>query len=319
MALLKRNGVRLGRGLRLVSGADEEHGGRWGFGWLAEKHPDTLKAEFAVNEGGGEPVEIGGAITYLLGTGEKGRLEIHIRFKGESAHASVPWQGKNSSYTLARALTTIEGYEAELDASLPLFQHLGTFGIETKPSKTNVEEVIAEANTRSRRLGTILRALSRMTLTPTMVTGGVKSNSVPESITLTCDVRTLPFQDEAYVRKQLDKVLAGIEGVEYDVDYMSVPNQSPFDSPHVKAIQRAMSLGVGRTDLRWVPAISTGFTDSRFTRGLGVPTYGFNATHPDDDPILNRAHGTDESVGIASLICATKAMVALAYEVCEAK
>ena len=32
MRLLKRNGVQLGEGLILVSGADEEHGGRYGFG-----------------------------------------------------------------------------------------------------------------------------------------------------------------------------------------------------------------------------------------------------------------------------------------------
>jgi acetylornithine deacetylase/succinyl-diaminopimelate desuccinylase-like protein len=318
MAVLKRNDVRLSHGLRLVSGADEEHGGRWGFGWLADKHPGALEAEFAVNEGGGVPVKIGNTLTYLLGTGEKGRLEIHIRLKGESAHASVPWLGRNASYTLARALAAIEAYRPELDTSLPLFDHLGKFGIETKPSPANIDEVIAETQKRSPRLATILRALSRMTLTPTMVRGGVKSNSVPESITLTCDVRSLPFQDEAYVRGQLDRALTGLEGVEYDVDYMSVPNQSPFDSELATAVRRAQALAVDRDDIQWVPAISTGFTDSRFTRDLGIVTYGFNGTHPDDDPMLQRAHGTDESVGIVSLVSGTKAMLALAYDLCGA-
>ncbi len=318
-AILKRNNVHLTHGLRLVSGADEEHGGRWGFGWLADKYPETLEADFAVNEGGGVPVRTGNNLTYLLGTGEKGRLEIHIRFKGDSAHASVPWLGKNSSYTLARALTAIEAYEPELDTSLPLFDHLSNFGIETKPSTVNIEAVIAEAHKKSPRLSTILRALSRMTLTPTMISGGIKSNSVPETISLTCDVRTLPFQDEAYVRAQLDSVLAGIEGVEYDIDYMSVPNQSPFETELAESIKRAMALAVERDDIQWAPALSTGFTDSRFTRNLGIITYGFNAGHPDDDPMLHRAHGTDESVGIASLISATKAMIALAHDLCGAR
>ncbi len=74
MALLQRNGVRLRHGLRLVSGADEEHGGRWGFGWLADNHPESLESEFAVNEGGGMPIDTSGSLPYLLGTGEKGRL-----------------------------------------------------------------------------------------------------------------------------------------------------------------------------------------------------------------------------------------------------
>ena len=35
MRLLRRNGIELNDGLVLASGADEEHGGRYGFGWLA--------------------------------------------------------------------------------------------------------------------------------------------------------------------------------------------------------------------------------------------------------------------------------------------
>ena len=48
MAIMRRSGVRLDHGLRLVSGADEEHGGRWGFGWLADNHPESLASRFAV-------------------------------------------------------------------------------------------------------------------------------------------------------------------------------------------------------------------------------------------------------------------------------
>ena len=39
MRLLVRNGIQLEDSLILCSGADEEHGGRYGFGWLAENHP----------------------------------------------------------------------------------------------------------------------------------------------------------------------------------------------------------------------------------------------------------------------------------------
>ena len=319
MAVLKRNGVRLRHGLRLVSGADEEHGGRWGFGWLADNHPESLECDFAVNEGGGTPVEIGNSLVYALGTGEKGRLEIHIRFRGDSAHASVPWTGTNASYTLAQGLKAIEQYEPELDTSLEIFDHLSEFAIEEQASPANINSIVEQANSFSPRLGSMLRALSRMTLTPTMIKGGIKSNSVPEVFELTCDVRTLPFQDEAYVRSQLDKVLAGIENVEYDVDYMSVPNSSPFETELGDAVRRAQAVAVQRDDIRWVPAVSNGFTDSRFTRNLGIVTYGFTGSHPSDDPMLSRAHGTDESVGIATLVSATRCMLALACDLCEAQ
>jgi acetylornithine deacetylase/succinyl-diaminopimelate desuccinylase-like protein len=164
-----------------------------------------------------------------------------------------------------------------------------------------------------------MRALSRMTLTPTMIRGGVKSNSVPESINLTCDVRTLPHQDEGYVREQLVQILEGIPGVDFEIDYMAEPNSSPFDTDLFRSIQTNTARVLGRDDIQWVPAISTGFTDSRFTRPLGIITYGFNGSHPDDDPMLSRAHGTDESVGIRSLMSGTKIMLALAYDMLAAK
>ena len=160
----------------------------------------------------------------------------------------------------------------------------------------------------------MLRALSRMTLTPTMVSGGIKSNSVPESIKLTCDVRTLPHQDDGYVEQQLEQVLEGIPGLEYEIDYMAVPNSSPFETDLARSIRSATSRVLGRGDIQWVPAISNGFTDSRFTRQLGVTTYGFSGSHPDDDPLLNHVHGTDESVGIKSLVSGTKIMLALALD-----
>ena len=312
MRLLKRNGVRLEDGLILASGADEEHGGRYGFGWLAENHPEKLNAPFAVNEGGGEPVAAG-SLTYVLGTGEKGRLQAEITVKGTSAHASVPWQGTNAMYRLARVLQRIEAYEPELDTSTSLFGHLSTFAIEHKASPENIEEIIAETEETDPRLASVLRALSRMTVTPTMVAGGIKSNSVPESISVTCDIRTLPHQDDAYVRQELTEALAGIPGVDLEIDYMAVPNASPFETDFAQRIRSATALVLGR-DIEWVPGISTGFTDSRFTRSLGTLTYGFSGSHPDDDPMLSNVHGTDESVGINSLVSGTKIMLALAYD-----
>ena len=315
MRLLIRNGIQLEDSLIFCSGADEEHGGRYGFGWLAENHPDKIRAPFAVNEGGGTPIDSPSGLTYLLGTGEKGRLQVEIEVKGVSSHASVPWQGTNALYTLQRVLQRIEAYEPERDTSTSLFDHLSVFAIEHKPSAANVDEIIAEIEPENPRFASMMRALSRMTLTPTMITGGIKSNSVPETIRLTCDVRTLPHQSDDYLREQLDSILEGIPDTTYEIDYMAVPNSSSFDTDLGRSVQRATAAALGIDDIQWVPAISTGFTDSRFTRPLGTVTYGFNGSHPDDDPMLSRAHGTDESIGISSLISGTKIMLALAVDV----
>ena len=318
MRLLKRNNIELKDDLILASCADEEHGGRYGFGWMAEHHPEKLDAHYAVNEGGGVPISAAGALTYLLGIGEKGRLQLEIEVRGSSAHASTPWQGSNALFGLSEVVKRIEAYEAERDTSTSLFDHLSTFAIEDKPSPENIDQIIADHEENQPRFTSIMKALSRMTITPTMINGGIKSNSVPESVRLTCDVRTLPHQDEAYVRQELGKILEGIDGVEIDVDYMSIPNASEFDTEFASRIQISTARALGRDDIQWVPSLSTGFTDSRFTRNLGTTTYGMVGSHPDDDPMLSFIHGTNESVGIRSLVSGTRIMLALAYDVLAA-
>ena len=259
MRMLKRNGIPLKDSLILASCADEEHGGRYGFGWLADNHPDRLAAPLAVNEGGGTPIEAAGALTYILGVGEKGRLQVEIDVKGTSAHASTPWQGTNALYRLAQAVQRIEQYEPERDTSTGLFNYLSTFAIEDKPSPENIDQIIEDTQERNPRFASILRALSRMTVTPTMINGGIKSNSVPESIRLTCDVRTLPHQDEDYVRSELSNVIGDIPGIDFQIDYMAVPNSSPFESGFVNKIKNATAITLGRNDIQWVPGLATGF------------------------------------------------------------
>jgi len=319
LVIMKREKIKLNNGLRLISGADEEHGGRWGFGWLLENHPNILKAEYAINEGGGTPVEVGDSIYYLLGTGEKGRLELNVELKGESAHASLPWLGTNASYNLLKVLNLIQNYQPELNISLPFFQYLNHFGIEENVTSENVEKIIELLKKKLPRLSYLSKALSRMTITPTIINGGVKSNSVPEQIKLICDIRTLPFQDENYVIKELNELFSDLEEVKYEIDYMSVPNYSPFETELKDAISKAHSKSIGVEEIKLIPSTSNGFTDSRFTRNAGTITYGFSGAHPNDDPMLANVHGTDESVGISSLVSSTKTMLALAYDLCEGK
>ena len=319
MRLLKRNNIELKDSLILASCADEEHGGRYGFGWMAEHHPEKLAAPYAVNEGGGVPIQAAGALTYLLGIGEKGRLQLEIEVRGSSAHASTPWQGSNALFGLSEVVKRIEAYEAERDTSTSLFDHLSTFAIEDKPSPENIDQIIADNEETQPRFASIMKALSRMTITPTMIQGGIKSNSVPETVRLTCDVRTLPHQDEAYVRQELDKILDGIPGVEIDIDYMSIPNASPFETEFAHRIQISTANALQRDDIQWVPSLTTGFTDSRFTRNLGTTTYGMVGSHPDDDPMISFVHGSNESGGIRSLSSGTRIMLALAYDLLAVK
>ena len=67
---------------------------------------------------------------------------------------------------------------------------------------------------------------------------------------------------------------------------MAVPNSSPFETDFAQRIRHATANALGLEDVQMIPSISTGFTDSRFTRSLGTVTYGFTGAHPEDDPQL---------------------------------
>ena len=316
LILLRRAGCALKGDLILAAGADEETGGEYGFAWLAKNAPEAILADYAINESGGGPIPTPQGLVFTINTGEKGRLEAHITLRGKATHAASPWMGNNPAFKLAEVLRRLQAWQPEIDVSGELFAHLPALLGRADPiTPENVDALADELSQVSRSLGSAIRGLSRMTLTPTMVFAGVKSNSVPASCRLVCDVRTLPHQDEATVRRQIDEVLAGIEGASYELIYTAVPNASSYDTPLTAALQRATALAAGRNDLRWLPSLTTGFTDSRLVRPLGIVTYGFNPDHPAAD--LNHpagVHGANESSEVATLLFRTKLLLALALD-----
>lgn len=314
LILLRRAGVPLAGDLILAVGADEECGGDYGFGWLARNAPEKIQADFAINEGGGSPVRLDSGLAYFLAVGEKGRLEAHFTIKGVSFHASQPWRGQNPLFVLAELLRRLEAYQPQRDVAAEMFKHLSLFGIRETPTVANVDRLADEVSARNPAYGSQLRALSRMTLAPTMVSAGIKSNSIPETCRLTCDVRTLPHQDERYVRRELERLAQGLSGVEIELVYTAVPSASSYDTPFREMVQRATAATVGRDDLTWAPDLTVGFTDSRLVRPLGTVVYNFVPDHPDDNPALNIAHGANESASIRSLLTQTKMLLALAME-----
>jgi acetylornithine deacetylase/succinyl-diaminopimelate desuccinylase-like protein len=315
MVLLKRAGVKLRGDLILCANGDEETGGEYGIQFLAEKHPERIRATYAINEGGGRPLHLpDGRLFFLLATGEKGRMEITLTLRGTSCHAASPWRGENVCGQIADVLKRILAYEPQRDVSAEIFRHLPKlFDLPGAISAENVDETITHLKETLGEGADALRGLSRMTLTPTMVRAGVKSNNVPETATITCDVRNLPHQDEAYVRGELERILEGL-GAEIAIKYTATPNTSPYDTPFTQAIQRATARVLGRDDLVWAPGLTIGFTDSRFVRPLGALVYNFAPGNIAKDAPPSMAHGTDESIDIEGLVNMTRMMVAIAWE-----
>jgi acetylornithine deacetylase/succinyl-diaminopimelate desuccinylase-like protein len=71
-ASLAREGWRPARGdLLVISVSDEEVGGT-GAEWLIAEHPELVRCDYFLNEGGGECVEVDGSRAYAMCVGEKG-------------------------------------------------------------------------------------------------------------------------------------------------------------------------------------------------------------------------------------------------------
>lgn len=319
MLLLKRAGVTLGGSLILAACADEEAGGVYGAGWLAKTNPELILADVAVNEGGGTAARTPSGLAYFLTVGEKGRYEVHITIEGRSWHASQPWRADNPLFKTATVLQRIRDYQPPLDVSAPLFAHLQQlFRLPKAVTSANVDEMAALIAATDPSMGASLKSLSRMTLVPTLISGGVKSNSIAERIMLTCDIRSMPSQDTSDVQHEVERVLEGIPGVSFELVRTAVPSASRSDHPFAEAVRRATALAIGRDDFAWVPGLTAGFTDSRHVRPLGAVVYDFAAGDPDANAGLYGAHNKNESQDIASLVTQTRMLLALAWDVLAA-
>jgi len=311
LVLLQRAGARLGGELVCLAAADEESGGKWGAGWVAEHFAELVRADVAINEGGGSPIHSPQGLLYPVCLGEKGRLEARITRQGRSGHASMPWRADNPVPVLAEAIQRIVAYEPEIDVSNPFFrQVLSALGVKQAPTAENIDR-IADGLEGQVALGSFLKAASRLTITPTMLEAGVKSNSIPDRASLTCDVRALPGQDDAFVRAELEHILRGLD-ITVDVNYTAVSNASPADAPFVDVLRQALGAALGNHAFSILPSLTVGFTDSRFLRPLGTQVYGFSPHHPSAEPIRSGVHGNNEFMEIDSLMLRTKYAIAVA-------
>jgi acetylornithine deacetylase/succinyl-diaminopimelate desuccinylase-like protein len=96
------------------------------------------------------------------------------------------------------------------------------------------------------------------------------------------------------------------------VDHTALANTSPATETLVAALSDALHRNLGRS-VDVVASLSGGFTDSRFVREVGVPSYGFSPSHPDSDPGRHHAHGPNEAVAIRDLVLQTAVYLDLAY------
>ena len=104
LASLAREGFQPAGDLIFVAAADEEQGDGYGLEWLVETHPEAVRAEYSVNEGAGDRLELGGRVFYVVGVAEKMSAPFRLRVHGRSGHASMPGIADNALVKAARLI-----------------------------------------------------------------------------------------------------------------------------------------------------------------------------------------------------------------------
>jgi acetylornithine deacetylase/succinyl-diaminopimelate desuccinylase-like protein len=272
-----------------------------------------VKATVALNEGGGGSVRSPNGLAYGFATGEKGRLEVRVHVSGKPGHASAPWRAENALERAGIVLERVRRYAPELDTSHPLFAALPErYGLKGPLTPKSVPDVIEKLDPDYPSVAGTLRAASRLTLVPTMLTAGIKSNSIPAGCTVVCDSRTLPHQDAAFVTGEVEDLLADLPWARVEVETTAVSNASEYEHPFRDAALAGLRLALRRPEVELVPALCGGFTDSRFLRPLGTQVYDFMPLHPEAEERDTGVHGTNERIEVAGLVARTRFLVAAA-------
>jgi acetylornithine deacetylase/succinyl-diaminopimelate desuccinylase-like protein len=310
---LARGGWRPASGdLLLAIVADEETGGELGAKWLCEQHPDAVRSDFVVNEGGGGAFDFDGRRLYTLCVGEKGIFRFKLRARGVAGHASIPRIGENALVKLAPLIQrlaeqpplepTEEGLEF-LGAVLgePV---LGAEGIDRGLEALRAEQPLIADYLAEPMLG--------VTLNPTRAWGSEKANVVPSMAEVLVDCRVPPGMGEPEVRDRV-KGLLGDDGYEIEFTEEVAGNRSPADSPLADAIQGWLADADPGAEL--APIAMPGFSDSNWFRSAfdAATVYGFCPHRRrgllEAAPLI---HGADERVPVEDLELASRFFFELA-------
>ncbi|MEJ8815999.1 M20/M25/M40 family metallo-hydrolase [Variovorax ureilyticus] len=303
LSQLKREGFKPNRDIVLALTADEELGDvpTNGAFWLVNNQRALLDAEFGINEGGGGQLNNGKPVLHRVQVAEKMYTTYKLEVRDVGGHSSLPTPN-NPVYELGTALDRLGKYRFPVklaEVTQKYFERSAQF--ETGQMAEDMRAVASgkpdEAATDRLSKSALYNATLRTTCVATQVTAGHAENALPQSAKATVNCRILPHDDPAEVDAALRKVL---ETPRMKIEQSNPPLKSPPSPLRPDVVQVVESL----TQQMWpgipvVPTMSTGATDSRFMRNLGIPMYGVSGIF--SEPSDARAHGLDERVAIPRL------------------
>jgi acetylornithine deacetylase/succinyl-diaminopimelate desuccinylase-like protein len=297
-ASLKRKGFEPAGELVFLTVADEEvgQGVGWGLRWLVEAHPDAARCDYAVNEGGGDRLLLGGKPVYLCATAEKMSAPFKLRVRGRSGHASMPGIADNALVKAARYVEALGAYEPPRHM-IPEAHGLLEAVLGEAPT---LEDALARAGELSPLLPPLVEPLLSLTLSPTMIDASHQRNVIPALCEITVDCRLLPEQTPADAEPL---IRAALGNGSYELEWIEATGgtRSDLDTPLWDALAGFVS-GIER-GAHIAPIASAGFTDSHYLReAYGATAYGFFPMKAMDTELATKlVHSANERIAVDDL------------------
>jgi acetylornithine deacetylase/succinyl-diaminopimelate desuccinylase-like protein len=309
---LARSGWRPARGeLLIVAVVDEETGGSLGAQWITEQHPEKVRCDLLINEGGGAFFEYGGKRRYGVCCAEKGVFRFTLTTDGVAGHASMPSMGENALLKMAPVLERLGARQPSYSSTEEPLAFLRGIGEDPADPLGSLARLRAV----DQRLATMFEPMFGVTFTPTKISASEKINVIPSRAELKVDCRVPPGQDEEQVRAGIAEVLGEEQASDWRIDFTErvIGNRSPLASQLMDAIGE----WIGERDpgAQVVPVVLPGFTDSRHFR-IAFPecvAYGFfphrHQSLLESAPLV---HGADERIDVRDLAFAAELYADLA-------
>lgn len=319
--LLRRHRVALKRDLIFAAVADEETGGKHGSEWLVERHPEKVRAEYALGEIGGFNRIVAGTHFYPVQIAEKGICWLRLRAKGEPGHGSLPnWDGAAAKIGRAAHLLGSKRLPFHCTPQAAVFvetmaehQPFPRGLVLRSVLNRHLSDRILDRLMPDKGLARLLYATLHDTANPTILRAGEKINVLPSEATLEVDGRVLPGRSRDQFLREITDVIG--EGYEIEVlefkPAVSVPPDDPILQSMNEVLRRHDPLAVV------VPNMVPGFTDAKHYSRLGIRCFGFSPVKlPEGFDSIGLMHGHDERIPVEGFFFGVRVLFELAVHLC---
>jgi acetylornithine deacetylase/succinyl-diaminopimelate desuccinylase-like protein len=295
-ASLLREGFMPPGDLVLLVVADEEVGAGFGLSWLVEAHPDSARCDYAVNEGGGDRLVLGGRPVYLCATAEKMSAPFRLRVHGRSGHASMPGIADNALVKASRYISALAAYDPPKELIPEARGFLEAVLGEAPPA----EDAVARANELHPLLGAFVEPLLGLTLSPTMIEASGKRNVIPALCEVVVDCRLPPEQTPADAEPL---IRAALGDGDYELEWLEAVGgtRSALGTPLWDALESYV--GELEPGAALAPIACPGFTDSHYLReAYGTVAHGFFPVKAMDAEVATKLiHSANERIAVDDL------------------